>query len=112
MPEPLTGIRVVIAEDHDDTRDILEGVVRHLLAEAAEIRRSLGAGRHHPRRSAPRVVGVVSKCSERPQTDLAITDAGPGTRETATWRSRAGIVKVLYAIRAVSDVNWTITIVK
>jgi len=26
----LTGIRIVIAEDHDDTRDILEQVLRHL----------------------------------------------------------------------------------
>ena len=33
MADPLTGIRIVIAEDHDDTRDILEQVLRHLGAE-------------------------------------------------------------------------------
>ena len=30
MAEPLTGIRIVIAEDHDDTRDIMEQALRHL----------------------------------------------------------------------------------
>jgi hypothetical protein len=30
MAEPLTGIRIVIAEDHDDTRDLMEQALRHL----------------------------------------------------------------------------------
>ena len=30
MSETLTGVRVLIAEDHDDTRDILEQVLGHL----------------------------------------------------------------------------------
>jgi CheY-like chemotaxis protein len=37
MAEPLTGIRVVIAEDHDDTRDILEQVLRHLGATVTAV---------------------------------------------------------------------------
>ena len=37
MAELLTGIRVVIAEDHDDTRDILEQVLRHLGATVTSV---------------------------------------------------------------------------
>jgi CheY-like chemotaxis protein len=37
MPEPLSGIRIVIAEDHDDTRDILEQVLRHLGATVTAV---------------------------------------------------------------------------
>jgi hypothetical protein len=34
MADLLTGIRVVTAEDHDDTRYIVEHVLRHLGATA------------------------------------------------------------------------------
>jgi CheY-like chemotaxis protein len=37
MAELLTGIRVVIAEDHDDTRDILEQVLGHLGATVTAV---------------------------------------------------------------------------
>jgi len=37
MAETLDGIRVVIAEDHDDTRDILEQVFRHLGATVTSV---------------------------------------------------------------------------
>jgi CheY-like chemotaxis protein len=37
MAEPLTGIRVVIAEDHNDTRDILKQVLRHLGATVTSV---------------------------------------------------------------------------
>jgi two-component system, OmpR family, response regulator len=36
----LTGIRVVIAEDHDDTRDILEHVLRRLGATVTSVARA------------------------------------------------------------------------
>lgn len=45
MPDLLTGIRIVIAEDHDDTRYIVEHVLRHLGATvtgAATAREALG----------------------------------------------------------------------
>jgi len=37
MAETLNGIRVVLAEDHDDTRDILEQVLRHLGATVTAV---------------------------------------------------------------------------
>lgn len=37
MAELLTGIRIVIAEDHDDTRDILEQVPRHMGATVTAV---------------------------------------------------------------------------
>jgi CheY-like chemotaxis protein len=37
MAEPLTGIRIVIAEDHDDTRDIFEQVLGHLGATVTAV---------------------------------------------------------------------------
>ena len=37
QPQSLAGIRVVIAEDHDDTRDILEQVLRHLGATVTAV---------------------------------------------------------------------------
>jgi CheY-like chemotaxis protein len=46
---PLTGIRVLIAEDHDDTRNILEQVLKHMgaavtaVALAREALASVGA---------------------------------------------------------------------
>jgi CheY-like chemotaxis protein len=45
MAELLTGIRIVIAEDHDDTRYIVEHVLRHLgatITGAATAREALG----------------------------------------------------------------------
>lgn len=36
-PQSLAGIRLVIAEDHDDTRDILEQVLRHLGATVTAV---------------------------------------------------------------------------
>jgi CheY-like chemotaxis protein len=37
VAELLTGIHIVIAEDHDDTRDIMEQVFRHLGATVAAV---------------------------------------------------------------------------
>jgi len=37
MVDPLKGIRIVIAEDHEDTRDILEQVLRHLGATVTAV---------------------------------------------------------------------------
>ena len=36
-PQSLAGIRIIIAEDHDDTRDILEHVLRHLGATVTAV---------------------------------------------------------------------------
>ena len=64
--EPLAGIRLVIAEDHDDTRDVLEQVLRHLGATVTAVT------------LAREALGMVSAA------DIIVTDlAMPG--EDGVW---------------------------
>jgi CheY-like chemotaxis protein len=66
MAPPLTGIRITIAEDHDDTRDILEQVLCHQGAILTSVSTA---------RDAPAIVG---------HCDIILTDFSmPG--EDGVW---------------------------